>query len=81
MYVYLPLFLSNQVRSLSQTLNNKFLSFSPAVDVLDIIGSSLKVAACVVAFGDEDVVVDTALQWLVQWDWWSLKVSADIRFT
>jgi hypothetical protein len=80
MYVYLPLFLSNQVRSLSQPLNHKFLSFSPAVDVLDIIGSSLKVAGCVVALGDEDVVVDTALQWLVQWDRWSLKVSVDIRF-
>ena len=31
-------------------------------------------ARCVVALGDEDVVVDAALQWLVERDWWAHKL-------
>jgi hypothetical protein len=34
----------------------------------------------VVALRNEDVVIDTALQWFVQWDWWTLMLSADFVF-
>jgi hypothetical protein len=37
------------------------------------------VAGCIVAFGNEDVVVHTTFKWLIQWDWWTLKVSADLE--
>jgi hypothetical protein len=36
------------------------------------------VAGCIVALGDEDVVVHTALKWLVQRDWGTLTLSADL---
>jgi hypothetical protein len=37
-------------------------------------------AGSVVALRDEDVVIDSAFQWLVQWDWWTLVLSADLVF-
>jgi hypothetical protein len=37
------------------------------------------VAGCVVAFGDEDVVIHTALKRLVQWNWGTLRMSADLE--
>lgn len=43
------------------------------VDILDIVGSGFKVARGIVALGNEDVVLNTTLQWLVQWDRWSLE--------
>lgn len=49
-----------------------------AIDVLDIVGRSLKVAGCIVALGDEDVVSDAALQWLVQWNRWTLLFLAQM---
>ena len=57
------------------------MALSPAVDILDIVCSSLEVASGVVTLGDEDVVVHATLQWLVEWDWWALKASADPRST
>jgi hypothetical protein len=71
--------ITDQVRSLSQALDNEFMTFCPTVDILDIICGGLKVAGCVVALGDEDIVVHTALKWLIQWDWGTLRMSADLE--
>ena len=70
--------ITHQVRSLSQTLDNEFLALCPTIDILDIICGGLEVAGCIVALGDEDVVVHTALKWLVQRDWGTLMLSADL---
>ena len=70
-------FLANQVSTLSQALNNKVMAFSPTVDILDIISSSFKMAGCVVALGDEDVVIDTALQWLIERNGWAHELLLD----
>lgn len=48
------------------------MTLSPEVDVLDVVGGGLEVAGGIVTLGDEDVVVDTALERLVEWDWWAL---------
>ena len=48
------------------------MSLSPTVDISDIVCSGLEVAGSVVALGDEDVIVDAALERLVEWDWWAL---------
>lgn len=48
------------------------MSLNPTVDIPDIIGRSLEVAGGVVALGDEDVVVDAALEGFVERDWWTL---------
>ena len=53
------------------------MAFRPTVDVLNIVCRSLKVTGCVVALGDEDVVIDAALQWPVEWDWWSHELLFD----
>jgi hypothetical protein len=42
------------------------VALNPAIDIPDVVCSGLKVAGRVVALGDEDVVVDTALQRLVE---------------
>lgn len=62
-YVLAPLGLviSNKLGSLSQTLDNEVVAFSPAVDIPDVVCGGLEVAGGVVALGYEDVVVDTAL--------------------
>lgn len=62
----LVLIVSNEVRPIPQALNDEFVALSPTVDVLDIICGSLKVAGGVVALGDKNVVVDAALQRLVE---------------
>ena len=67
------LLLANQVRALTQALNHKLMTLCPEIDVLDVVGGSLEVASGVVTLGDEDVVVNAALEWLIQWDWGSLK--------
>jgi len=71
--------ITHQVRSLPQALNNELMTFCPTVDILDIIRRGLEVAGCVVALGDEDVVVHTALERLVQWNWGTLRTSADLE--
>lgn len=48
------------------------MALSPEVDVLDVVGGGLEVAGGIVALRDEDVVVDTALEGLVERDWWAL---------
>jgi hypothetical protein len=60
------LIISNQVGSFPQALDDELVALGPAVDVLDIVGGGLEVAGGVVALGDEDVVIDTALQRLVE---------------
>ena len=67
------LIVTNQVRPLPKTLDDELVAFGPAIDVLDIVGGSLEVAGCVVALGDEDVVVDAALQGFVEGDRGSLR--------
>lgn len=71
--------ITHQVRSLPQALNNELMALGPTVDILDVICCGLEVAGCVIAFGDEDVVVHTALKRLVQWNWGTLRVSADLQ--
>ena len=80
MYVNLftPSIIAHKVCSFSETLNNEFVALCPTVDILDIIRCGLKVTGCIVALGDEDVVVHTALKWLVQRDWGTLTLSADL---
>ena len=68
----LLLLLANQVRALAQALDNQLVALSPEVNVLNVVGGGLEVAGGIVALGDEDVVVDTALEGLVEWDWWAL---------
>lgn len=55
------------------------MTFSTAIDIFDIIRSSLKVAGCVVALRDEDIVIDTALQRLVQRNGWALFSVSFVR--
>ena len=54
------------------------MTFSPTIDILNIISSRLKMAGSVVALRDKDIVIDPAFQWLVQWDGWALILSADL---
>jgi hypothetical protein len=37
------------------------------------------VAGCIVTLGDEDVIVHSALKWLVQWNRGPLRMSADLK--
>jgi hypothetical protein len=60
------LIVSNQVGSFPQALDDELVALGPAVDVLDIVSGGLKVTGGVVALGDEDVVIDAALQRLVE---------------
>jgi hypothetical protein len=53
------------------------MALGPTVDILDVICRGLEVAGCVVTFGDEDVVIHTALKRLVQWNRGTLRMSAD----
>lgn len=69
--------ITHQVRSLPQAFNNELMALSPTVDILDVICRGLEVAGCVVTFGDEDVVIHTALKRLVQWNRGTLRMSAD----
>lgn len=80
MYVFVlfPIsFLAHQVSSLSQTLNDKIMAFSPAVDILDIICCSLEMTCCIIALGDEYIIVNTALQWLIERNWWPHELLLD----
>lgn len=43
-----------------------------------LTSSGLKVARCVVALRDENVVVETGLEWLVKWDRWSHEFLLDL---
>lgn len=74
--ITLDLLLADQVRTLSQSFNYQLVALCSAIDILDVVGGGLKVAGGIIAFGDEDVVIDTTLEWLVEWDWWSLSTSA-----
>ncbi len=55
------------------------MALCPTVDILYVICCGLEVASCVVALGDEDVVVHTTFKWFVQWDRGALMVSADLE--
>jgi hypothetical protein len=68
-----------QVRPLSQALNNELMALCPAIDILDIISRGLEVAGRVVALGDKDVIIHTALKRLIQGNWRTLKLSADLE--
>jgi hypothetical protein len=71
--------ITHQVRSFPQAFNNELMALCPTVDILDIIRRGLEVAGCVVALGYEDVVIHTALERLVQWNWGALRMSADLE--
>jgi hypothetical protein len=66
------LFITNQVGALSQSFNDKLVTLCPAVDVLDIISRGLEVAGGVVTLGDENVVIYSAFQGLIERDWGTL---------
>ena len=70
---------THQVSALSQTLNDELVTLCPTVDILDIICCGLEVTSCIIALGDEDVVVHTALQWLIQGNRGTLNMSAGLR--
>jgi hypothetical protein len=42
------------------------MAFGSAIDILDIVGCSLKMACCIVALRYKDIVIDAAFQRLVQ---------------
>lgn len=72
-YALTNLILIDQVRSLPKSLNNKLLTRSPAVNILDIIGRSLEVTGGIVALGNEDVILLTAGFRCVERNWWTLR--------
>lgn len=49
------------------------MTLRPTVHILDIISRSLEVARGVVALRDVDVVVDAALERLIEGNWWALN--------
>jgi hypothetical protein len=55
------LLITDQVGPLSQPFNNKIMSLSSTVNILNIIRSRLEMTCCIVTLGDEDIVIDTAL--------------------
>jgi hypothetical protein len=57
----LHLLLASHLDTLPQALNHQLLTSTAAVDVPDVVGCGLKVAARVVALGDEDVVLGAVL--------------------
>jgi hypothetical protein len=59
------LLLLSNLDTFPQTLNLELLASGAAVDVLDIISGGLKVASGIVALGDEDVVLGSILEGLV----------------
>lgn len=71
----LNLLIASDSDTLSQTLNLELLTSGTAVDILDIIGGSLKVACSVVALGDEHVVLGAVLNGLIDGDGRTLKVT------
>ena len=72
--------LLSNLDTLSQALNNKILTLSTAVNISNIIGSGLEMAGSIVGLGDEDVVVGSALDWLVERNWWTLTIHVSSQF-
>ena len=54
------LLVTNQVRPLSQTFNYQIMALDPTIDILHIISRGLEMGSCVVALGNEDVVIHAA---------------------
>lgn len=50
------LLFGGNTEALSQALNLKLLAGAAAINVLDVVGCRLKVASCIIALGDEEVV-------------------------
>lgn len=75
------LFLSNQIRSLPQSLHHQFLTSSSLVDISDVIRRSLKVRRRIVALGDEDIIRGATFQRLVKWDGRTHKLLFDASET
>jgi hypothetical protein len=60
------LILAGQVCSLPQTFNNEIMALSSAIDISNIICSSLEMTSSVVALRDEDIIINSAFQRLVE---------------
>jgi len=60
--------LSSDLDPLAQPLDHELLAGQAAVDVADVVGGGLEVAAGVVALGDEDVVLGAVGEGLVERD-------------
>jgi hypothetical protein len=56
------------------------MALSTAVDILHIVGRCLKMTSCIITLGYEDVIVYTALQRLIQRDWWALKIISNMMY-
>ena len=66
------LLLSN-LEAVPKALDNQLLAGTAAVDISHVVGGALKVAAGIVALGDEEVVLGAILNGLVERDWWALS--------
>jgi hypothetical protein len=60
-----------QTLTLSKSLHYKGSSSGTQVNVLNVISGGLKVAGCIVALAQEDAILLSTFQWLVNWDWWT----------
>ncbi len=65
--------LGRDLDALPQPLDNQLLPGQTAVDVPDVVGGGLEVAAGVVALGDEDLVLGAVLEGLVERDGGTLE--------
>jgi len=68
-----PLLFGN-ANALPQALNLELLARTAAVDILNVIRRRLKVAGCIIALGNEDVVFLAVLEGFVDGDRWALYI-------
>lgn len=78
-----------KIRSfLLETLDNEFLSRNSLVEISDVSCHALKVRAGIVGSADEDLVLCTIGNWLVDWCWvaqellfnWAEALEASLDF-
>jgi len=62
------LFLAHQICPLSQSLNHQLTSLCSSIDIPNIIRSCLKMARRIITLRDEDIIIDSTLQWFIEWD-------------
>lgn len=70
--IQIDLLLTNQVSTFPQSFNNQVMALSPTINISNIVRGSLEMTRGVITLGNENVVIETALKWLVQRDRWSL---------
>lgn len=75
------LLLIHQIRITPQTLNHQLMTLRPPINIPNIIRRSLKVAGRIIRLRDKDVVVQSTLKWLVQWNRWAHELLLDLSET